>query len=45
MASEAADVVYHLLVGLILRKVPLRDVLRQLSRRFAQSGHEEKASR
>ncbi len=45
VASEAADVIYHLLVGLILREIPLRDVLRELSRRFAQSGHEEKASR
>lgn len=45
VASEAADVLYHLLVGLILRKIPLRQVLTELSRRFAQSGHEEKASR
>ncbi len=45
VASEAADVVYHLMVGLILRRIPLRDVLRELSRRFAQSGHEERRSR
>lgn len=45
VASEAADVIYHLLVGLLLREIPLRQVLTELSRRFGQSGHEEKASR
>jgi phosphoribosyl-ATP pyrophosphohydrolase/phosphoribosyl-AMP cyclohydrolase len=45
VASESADLTYHLLVGLILRKVPLRAVLSVLSKRFGTSGHEEKASR
>lgn len=45
VASEAADVIYHLLVGLVLRKVSLRDLLSELSRRFGTSGHDEKASR
>jgi phosphoribosyl-ATP pyrophosphohydrolase/phosphoribosyl-AMP cyclohydrolase len=45
VASEAGDVIYHLLVGLVLRSVPLRSLLRELSKRFGQSGHEEKASR
>jgi len=45
VAAEAADVVYHLLVGLISRGVPLRDVEEVLARRFGRSGHEEKASR
>lgn len=45
VASEAGDVIYHLLVGLVLREISLRDLLSELSRRFAQSGHEEKASR
>jgi phosphoribosyl-ATP pyrophosphohydrolase/phosphoribosyl-AMP cyclohydrolase len=45
VVSEAADVVYHLLVGLVLRKVSLRDLLSELSRRFGTSGHDEKASR
>ena len=45
VASEAGDVIYHLMVGLILRQIPLREVLQELSRRFAQSGHEEKSSR
>jgi len=45
VASEAGDVIYHLLVGLVLREVSLRDLLSELSRRFRQSGHEEKATR
>jgi phosphoribosyl-ATP pyrophosphohydrolase/phosphoribosyl-AMP cyclohydrolase len=45
VASESADLTYHLLVGLILRKVPLRTLLSKLSNRFGTSGHEEKASR
>jgi phosphoribosyl-ATP pyrophosphohydrolase/phosphoribosyl-AMP cyclohydrolase len=45
VASEAGDVIYHLLVGLVLREVSLRDLLSELSRRFGQSGHEEKATR
>ena len=45
VASEAGDVLYHLLVGLVLREVPLRTLFTKLSGRFAQSGHQEKASR
>jgi len=45
VVSESADVIYHLLVGLILRRIPLRAVLGELSSRFSKSGHEEKASR
>lgn len=45
VASEAGDVLYHLLVGLALREVSLRDLLEVLSKRFSRSGHEEKASR
>jgi len=45
VASEAGDVLYHLLVGLVLRQVPLRALFTELSNRFAQSGHEEKSSR
>ena len=45
VASEAGDVIYHLLVGLVLRKVALRDLLGELSRRFGTSGHDEKAAR
>jgi phosphoribosyl-ATP pyrophosphohydrolase/phosphoribosyl-AMP cyclohydrolase len=45
VASEAGDVLYHLLVGLVLRQIPLRTLFTELSTRFAQSGHEEKAGR
>jgi phosphoribosyl-ATP pyrophosphohydrolase/phosphoribosyl-AMP cyclohydrolase len=45
VASEAADVLYHLLVGLRARTIPLRRVLEELARRLGKSGHEEKASR
>jgi phosphoribosyl-ATP pyrophosphohydrolase/phosphoribosyl-AMP cyclohydrolase len=45
VASEAADVLYHLLVGLASRDVPLRAVLAKLAARSGTSGHEEKAAR
>ncbi len=45
VASEAADVVYHLLVGLRLRSVPWRDVLDELARRAGTSGHDERRAR
>lgn len=45
VASEAADVIYHLLVGLASRGVATRDVLAALAARAGVSGHEEKARR
>jgi phosphoribosyl-ATP pyrophosphohydrolase/phosphoribosyl-AMP cyclohydrolase len=45
VTAEAGDVIYHLLVGLVLRKISLRSLLAELSGRFGTSGHEEKASR
>ncbi len=45
VASEAADVLYHLLVGLRLRGVSLQEVLSTLHRRSGVSGLVEKASR
>ena len=45
LTSEAADVLYHLLVMLASRNVALSDVLDELSRRQAQSGLAEKAAR
>jgi phosphoribosyl-ATP pyrophosphohydrolase/phosphoribosyl-AMP cyclohydrolase len=45
VASEAGDVIYHLLVGLVSRGVSLRALFSELSKRFGQSGHEEKAKR
>ena len=45
LRAEAADVLYHLLVVLEAREIPLRDVIGELERRTTRSGHEEKASR
>ncbi len=45
LTSEAADVLFHLLVMLKSRDVPLADVLAELERRQSQSGLAEKASR
>jgi phosphoribosyl-ATP pyrophosphohydrolase/phosphoribosyl-AMP cyclohydrolase len=45
VASEAADVIYHVLVGLSSRGVNLRDVIAELSARTGRSGHDEKAAR
>ena len=45
VVSEAADVLYHLLVGLRWRAMPFRDVLAVLAARLGTSGHEEKARR
>jgi phosphoribosyl-ATP pyrophosphohydrolase/phosphoribosyl-AMP cyclohydrolase len=45
VASEAADVVYHLLVGLRLRHVGFRSVLAVLAGRFGLGGLIEKAQR
>lgn len=45
VVSEAADVIYHLLVGLLLRGCDLKDVEAELARRFGTSGIAEKASR
>ncbi len=43
--SEAADVLYHLLVVLRSRDLALADVIGELERRTQRSGLEEKASR
>jgi phosphoribosyl-ATP pyrophosphohydrolase len=45
LTAEAADVLYHLLVMLASRDVPLADVLDELDRRTGQSGIDEKAAR
>src|SRR5215216_8043252 len=45
LVAEAADVLYHLLVVLRSRDVPLDAVMNELERRTAQSGLAEKASR
>lgn len=45
LTSEAADVLYHLLVMLVSRDVPLTDVLKELASRQSRSGIAEKAAR
>ena len=45
LISEAADVVYHLMVMLASRDVAFDDVLAELARRIGTSGIDEKAQR
>ena len=45
LRGEAADVLYHLLVMLKARAMPLAEVVAELERRTQRSGHEEKAAR
>ncbi len=45
LTNEAADVLYHLLVMLAARDIPLADVLAELDRRDGTSGLDEKAAR
>lgn len=45
LVTEAADVLYHLLVMLAARGVTLADVESELDRREGRSGIDEKASR
>lgn len=45
LTSEAADVLFHLLVMLQARDVPFSDVLKELERREGTSGIAEKAAR
>ncbi|SMX33661.1 phosphoribosyl-ATP diphosphatase [Actibacterium lipolyticum] len=45
LTSEAADVLYHLLVMLAARDVSLADVMGELERREGTSGIAEKAAR
>ena len=45
LVLETADVFYHLLVLLKSSEIQLEEVMSELQRRTAQSGHQEKASR
>lgn len=45
VVSEAADLLFHVMVGLTARRIPVERVLAELARRFGTSGHTEKASR
>jgi phosphoribosyl-ATP pyrophosphohydrolase/phosphoribosyl-AMP cyclohydrolase len=42
---ETADLLFHVMVGLTARAIPIESVLAELGRRFGTSGHVEKASR
>jgi phosphoribosyl-ATP pyrophosphohydrolase/phosphoribosyl-AMP cyclohydrolase len=45
VVSEAADVLFHLMIGLRSRGLEVTDVLRELERRAGTSGHVEKRAR
>lgn len=45
VVAEAADLIFHALVGLAAREVTLEDVARELHRRSGLSGLDEKAAR
>jgi phosphoribosyl-ATP pyrophosphohydrolase/phosphoribosyl-AMP cyclohydrolase len=45
VVSEAADVLFHVMVALRSRGVPVRAVLEELDRRTGTSGHDEKRAR
>jgi phosphoribosyl-ATP pyrophosphohydrolase/phosphoribosyl-AMP cyclohydrolase len=42
---ETADLIFHVMVGLTARRIPIEAVFAELARRFGTSGHVEKASR
>jgi phosphoribosyl-ATP pyrophosphohydrolase/phosphoribosyl-AMP cyclohydrolase len=42
---ETADLIFHVMVALTARKIPLQRLYAELARRFGTSGHIEKASR
>lgn len=42
---ETADLIFHVMVGLGARRIPIEAVLAELARRFGTSGHVEKARR
>ena len=45
VVSEVADLIFHVMVGLTARKIPVEKVLAELARRSGTSGHVEKAAR
>ena len=45
VVHEAADLLFHVMVGLTARRIPIERVFEELARRFGTSGHVEKASR
>jgi phosphoribosyl-ATP pyrophosphohydrolase/phosphoribosyl-AMP cyclohydrolase len=45
VVHETADLLFHVMVGLTARKIPVAEVWKELARRFGIGGHVEKASR
>lgn len=45
VVHETADLLFHVMVGLVARRIPVEQVWAELGRRFGIGGHEEKASR
>jgi phosphoribosyl-AMP cyclohydrolase / phosphoribosyl-ATP pyrophosphohydrolase len=45
VVHETADLLFHVIVGLTARRIPVERVLGELARRFGTSGHVEKAAR
>jgi phosphoribosyl-ATP pyrophosphohydrolase/phosphoribosyl-AMP cyclohydrolase len=45
VVHETADLLFHVMVGLAARQIPIEAVLAELARRFGTSGHVEKARR
>jgi phosphoribosyl-ATP pyrophosphohydrolase/phosphoribosyl-AMP cyclohydrolase len=45
VVHETADLLFHVMVGLVARRIPIEAVLAELTRRFGTSGHVEKAQR
>lgn len=45
VVHEAADLIFHAMVGLTARRIPFARIEAELARRFGTSGHVEKASR
>jgi phosphoribosyl-ATP pyrophosphohydrolase/phosphoribosyl-AMP cyclohydrolase len=42
---ETADLLFHVMVGLAARRIPIEAIFAELARRFGTSGHVEKAQR
>jgi len=45
VVHETADLLFHVMVGLAARRIPIEAVFAELGRRFGTSGHVEKARR
>ena len=45
VVHETADLLFHVMVGLVARDIPIDAVFAELARRFGTSGHAEKAAR